>query len=261
MTAGPDSKDFWRLVREQDPDRYLSVLFAPKAARESLMALYAFGCELHRIPRVVSEPMLGEIRLQWWRDALTGADTTGSPVADRLREAMGRHGLPVPLLLGAIDARSFDLDDQPMPDETALKAYLTKTDGTLFALAAHILGGGPLKPDHAARAAGVAFGLSRLLRELPRDLEQGRYYLPGVAAGGATPVEAMRELARTSLTDARRALADTSSRLLPAFLPLANVESVLQASARLGDPASESVTVGPLRRQWNMWRAALRGRI
>ena len=44
-----------------------------------LAALYSFREELRRIPGLVSEPPLGEIRLQWWRDAIKGAREKTSP--------------------------------------------------------------------------------------------------------------------------------------------------------------------------------------
>ena len=60
-------------VRRHDPDRYLSALFAPAERRPLLFALYAFNHELARVAERVREPMLGEIRLEWWREAVEGA--------------------------------------------------------------------------------------------------------------------------------------------------------------------------------------------
>ncbi len=77
------------LVREADRDRYLATLFAPAAQRNALFALYAFNVEITRVRDLAREPMPGEIRLQWWREALTGereGEAAAHPVAAALRE-------------------------------------------------------------------------------------------------------------------------------------------------------------------------------
>ena len=68
------------LVREHDPDRYLATLFAPAYAREELFVLYAFDHEIGQVRRVVSEPMAGLVRLQWWRDACRQSRPAGRPL-------------------------------------------------------------------------------------------------------------------------------------------------------------------------------------
>ena len=60
-------------VRAADPDRYFSALFAPAALRPQLLVLYAFNAELARVAETVREPMLGAIRLEWWRETAEGA--------------------------------------------------------------------------------------------------------------------------------------------------------------------------------------------
>ncbi len=269
------------LVRKGDRDRYLAALFAPEAARPALLALAAFNIELARIGDIVSEPMLGEIRLQWWRDALAqlaAGQATGSPVADALGAAMRQHELPAPALLGMIDARTFDVSGDIMPDLPALKAYLNKTAGALFALHAHVLQGAALRPEEAAREAGLAFGLAGLMRDLPLHRARGRLFLPATAFtdAGIEPGEVLagvsdkrldqaltmlRGEAREALARARDALGDTHKDVRAAFLPLALVEPYLEALARPGhDPLREAADINPLRRLWRLTRAAMRGR-
>src|SRR5690554_2807603 len=98
------------IVREGDPDRYLSVLYAPEAKRDALFALYAFNVEVAAIRDRIKEPMAGEIRLQWWRDALTNG-IAGNPVADALMDAMNTYRLPLQAFIDYLDARIFDLYD------------------------------------------------------------------------------------------------------------------------------------------------------
>ena len=100
MEGAAKSDDFaWceALVRREDPDRWLASLFIPEAARRHVLALYAFNLEVARVREVVSEPMLGEIRLQWQRDALEkpdDGDVRANPVAAALLDAVARFDLP-----------------------------------------------------------------------------------------------------------------------------------------------------------------------
>src|SRR5215207_11715913 len=101
MTAAQDSSSAAAhceaLVRAADPDRYFAALFAPADKRPHLFALYAFSLEIARVREAVSDPMLGDIRLQWWRDALQGearGDVRANPVAAALDETVVRFRLP-----------------------------------------------------------------------------------------------------------------------------------------------------------------------
>ena len=61
------------LVRRHDRDRFQTALFVPAARRDALFALYAFNYEIARVRESVSEPTLGLIRLEWWRQSLDAA--------------------------------------------------------------------------------------------------------------------------------------------------------------------------------------------
>ena len=170
-------------ARSGEPDRYLAALLAPPAARGDLLALAAFTGELARVPSLVTrEPTMGEIRLQWWRDALAApalGARTGNPVADAICATVHRHDLPAPLLLDMIDAREVDLALHELADDNALAAYLWKSEGAPFALAAGILRpGASVDAQAAAAASGQAYGLARLLLGLPHALARGRVPLP-----------------------------------------------------------------------------------
>src|SRR3954447_26177762 len=105
------------LVREGDKDRFLATLFAPQKYRRALFVLYAVNLEVARTRELAREPMPGEIRLQWWRDALGGVgrgDVEAHPVAAALRDVVVRYRLPPRTLVALIDARTSDLYDEPM---------------------------------------------------------------------------------------------------------------------------------------------------
>src|SRR5262245_37465598 len=103
------------LVRESDKDRFVATLFAPAGRRRALYALYAFNVELARVREAAREPMPGEMRLQWWRDVLGGQPSgAAGPVAAALVNTAIRFRLPTHVLADMIEARSFDLYDDPM---------------------------------------------------------------------------------------------------------------------------------------------------
>lgn len=118
------------LVHEHDRDRWLASLFAPADKRPHLHALYAFNIEIARIRDVVSDPMPGEIRLQWWTEALEDAargDVQAHPVADAFLDTIAKFGLSRADFSTLIEARRVDLYDDPMPDMRALLAYCDAT--------------------------------------------------------------------------------------------------------------------------------------
>ena len=57
-------------LKKADPDRYRAALMSARQGREDLLILYAFHYELSKVPDVTSEPMLGQIRYEWWREAI-----------------------------------------------------------------------------------------------------------------------------------------------------------------------------------------------
>ncbi len=143
MALAPRDRRLSRAPAE--PDRYLAALAAPAGARDDLIALAAFAAEVRRIPRLVHDPLVGEIRLTWWRDAieaLARGEPAGHPIADAIAAPIRDGHFPVPRLTAFIDAMAFDLSPAPFADEQAREVYLGKTEGTLFRLALARLGAG-----------------------------------------------------------------------------------------------------------------------
>jgi phytoene synthase len=263
-------------ARQGDRDRYWTALFAAPAARADLLALYAFNAEVARIPYLVSEPMAGQIRLQWWRDAIDLAaedSRTGNPVADALALAVRRRGLPKSRLQSVVEAREFDLYTEPMGGVPELKTYLKATAGSMFSLAAQVLGASGADVETAAEFAGLAYGLAGLLRALPAHMARGHRFLPLPALEhwqpGSTPppdlrrqLSDVRDSARRNLQRFREAQGALPPDARPAFLPLALVEPALAQMDRPDfDPLTVTLEQGPLGRYWRLWTAALRGRI
>ena len=268
------------LVRMWDPDRFFAALFAPPGKRPHLMSLGAYNLEVARVRELVSEPMPGEIRLQWWRDVLQGrahGDAAGHPVAAALEDTITRFALPRPALIGLVDARVFDLYDDPMPSIGDLEGYCGETSSALVRLATLVLADGA-DPGGAEAAghAGVAYAIAGLLRAFPWHARRGQVYLPqdvlarhGVTRedivdgrggpGLAAALADMRALARHHHERAQARRSTIVPALAPAFLPVALVPAYLAAMERRDyDPLRTVVDIPRWRRLWIMWRAARR---
>lgn len=240
-----------QLVSEADKDRYISLLFCPEAMQPKLAAIYAFDIELEKIRRQVSEPQLGQIRLQWWRETLLTA-YAGEQVAHPLVAALAglRGTVPVSVfeaMLGAAEEAIFGKKPATLHD---LEAWLGRSSSMVMQAATMVLGGGS---PQLAGLAGVAFGLSRRLAHgehwlIPVD------WLPDSDA--AQRISALAQHAEQRLAEARAL--PLGKDLLPAVLP-ASV-SPLYIRAVMRQPLSPPL-VSPLRRQVSIWWAARRERI
>ncbi len=279
--AAGDADALCRIAaRAHEPDRYLSALLCPGPVRGDLIALAAFAGEIGRIPVIATEPMIGEIRLQWWRDALEAAQTgltSANPIADRFGEAIRRHDLPQAWIARAIDAQSGALDFKPPRDEVALKARLADEHASLFQLAARILG----QADNASTisaidTAAIAYGLACTLRDAPAALAHGRALVPQtILSARATTIEALRSdshkhaagialdlvaMAERAASDAKRELRNGPNAARLACLPLAMVTPYCNAAVKAGahwlDRAGDVV---PLTRAWRLLRARYGG--
>jgi phytoene/squalene synthetase len=164
-------------LRAADPDRYFSALFAPVSVRASLFALYAFNAEVARVAEAVREPMLGAIRLEWWRETAEGASKANPrnhDVARGLAALFASGAVALADLEALIAARAFDSSADRFADFAALQSYLDSTSGAVMRMAARILGGRP----ELTREAGLAYGLTGLVRSLPFHNGRHKLYLP-----------------------------------------------------------------------------------
>ena len=260
------------LVRDNDRDRWLASLFWPETARRHAHALLAFDIEIARVRESVSQPMLGEIRYQWWRDVIENDAPAGNPIAEALVDTIRRYNIGKDRLMALLEARSFDLYDDPMPSEAALENYLRDTSATLFESIARVLAPGRLPPP-CVDAAGRAYGLTGLLRKLPWQIMKGQLFIPldllerlklppeTVLAHRNSPglglvLQTLRARVRVHLREMREGLGGAgqgAAACLPAFL----CEPYLKRMERPGlDPFATPIELAPWRRQWVLWRAA-----
>jgi NADH dehydrogenase [ubiquinone] 1 alpha subcomplex assembly factor 6 len=270
------------LVRRHDRDRYQTALFAPAAGREALFALYAFNFEIARVRESVRQPMLGLMRLQWWREAIATA-YDGGPVR--------RHVVVAPLTAAIraaeptrghfehmIAARERDLDDAPPANLAALEDYAGASSGGLLVLALELLGVRDPAAIGAAREVGIAYALAGLLRAIPYLASTGRRMIPadiaeraglderGYFARRSSPALAaaaaeIAEAADRHLRAARARRGAIPRAALPALLPALIAGHALARLARAGhDPFAAALARPDPLQSWRLAAAALRGR-
>jgi len=269
------------MLRDTDRDRYLACLLSPEAKRSALAALYAFNAELARIRDLVHEPLPGEIRMQYWRDLLEGnahGSTEANPLAAALLTAVETHRLPRQTLVNMIEARIFDLYDDPMESRTSLEGYAGETASALIQLASLVLSPqDATKSADAAGHAGVAQAISGMLLLMPLHQRRGQVYIPleilsatgldreTFLAGTDKPrisaaIEAFAGLGRDHLAKARASA--LSPVIVPAFLPVALAEPVLVKAQKRGAAVLEGSLQEPQwRRQMRMALAGMRKKI
>lgn len=274
--SGGDAAEFCaNLVRNEDFERYAATLFVPADKRRALLALYAFNVEIGRVRDHISQPLPGEMRLQWWRDLLAGSEhggAEGNPVASELLRAFSDQGLSCQSLADLIDAHVFDIYDDPMPTLEALETYCHATSSALLSLGTRILATESDEAWHVARHAGVAQGIVDIIRALPLHASRRQLYLPlswlhehdvrveDVFAGVATPglhamIERLRAEAASQLDIAIDLLASLPEVALAAFLPIVPTRRAIDRIKPEADPfkRTEASRLGTL---WSLWRAA-----
>lgn len=280
MSAAPsnDAAAFCAdLVRARDFRTYAASLFVSPEARRAWLALAAFNAEVAHVRDHVSQPLPGEIRLQWWRDVLTGegrdaqGEAEANPVAAELLRAIAVHDLPIETFVRLIDAHVFDVYDDPMPDMAALEAHCRDTSAALYGLRAKVLGVNSPEAVRIAEHAGLAEGLVDTMLALPRHAARHQLYLPGDLMNlhgviaeefflrqASQPLkEALAHLRREAASQLQQAIAMLASAPVSsraAFLPLAVIGKNL-TRLELSEPFAPPL-LSRLGILWTTWRAA-----
>jgi NADH dehydrogenase [ubiquinone] 1 alpha subcomplex assembly factor 6 len=267
-------------VRCFDRDRFLTGLAAPPARRGDLFALYAFNLEIAKTAEVVSEAMIGRIRLQWWRDAI-GEAYDGRPkdhaILTALAAAIRERDLTQAYFERLIDAREKDLEDWQPASLGEMEAYAQETSVPLLLLALEILGHDSAPARAIAEPLGVAWALTGLLRAVPFLARRKRQILPRdmMAAGGVlvrdlmelrssaalnAVVEAVAARARERLTEARQVRPRPPRSAHSALLISSLAQGHLASLRRAGyDPFDERVQRSDPGAAWRLTWARMRG--
>ena len=178
--APPPADELEAHLARRDPDRWLSArLIEDRLARQEVLALYAFEDAIRSIAAAVSTPMLGEIRLAWWSEAIeeiaAGKPARAHPVLAAIDPALRAGRLTPEPLHALIAARHADLEPAPFPDEAHLDAFLQGAYATPMQAAASLLD--PARQISLAQT-GRAWGLAALIRDTPRWIAAGRRWAP-----------------------------------------------------------------------------------
>ena len=249
-------------MRRHDHDRFQTVLFAPAARREALFALYAFNYEIARVRETVTQPILGQMRLQWWREAIAAAFEGGPvrhhPVLEALTAAIRDLAPTQGHFEHMIDARESDLEAEPLPTLSALEDYAEATSARIVYVALEFLGARKPSAYQAAHHVGIAYALAGIMRALPFYARAGRQVIPADLARrtGLAEQDYLTLRSTPALRAAASELAGIASRhleraralrgmlpraALPALLPAVVAQHSLKRLRRAGynpfDPA------------------------
>lgn len=243
-----------KLVERGDPDRFLAVMAAPLAARAKLFPIYAFNLEVARAPWMTQEPMIAEMRLQWWRDVVAEPQPRAHEVMTPFHTLIQSANLPLAVIDQMVEARRWDIYREPFADMAAFADYLEQTGAGLMWLSALALGAPP-QAEAAVRGFGWAAALASYLRAVPELEARGRYPLPD---GRAEAVSKLAELGLERIATARQQSASIPRATRPALLAGWQAEKLLQQAK--ADPMA--VAEGRLqltefsRRGRLLWQAA-----
>lgn len=264
-------------MKAADRPAWLASLFAPADKRPGLQALHAFLIEIGSVRGKVREPLAGELRLQWWIDAIEGetrGDVRGHPVAAALLDTIQRHRLPRATLTGIVDGAREELYDEPIPTLEAFDERADRIQGAAIGVAARLLVGAetPLteKANEAGRAVAVAATIQNLARPSPRmavRIPLALLRAEGIGVAEVTTrrntpaiqaaIAALRVHADAAFEALRKERSTIPPLAAPAFLTANFVPRMLRATGRRGyDPFIDSIDLPQWRQQWILWRAA-----
>jgi len=259
---------------------YAALQFAPAHQRPGLIALFAYLAEIARVRSLVSDPMPGEIRLQWWRDTLAGeahGAVEANPLASALLQAIDHHKLPTAPLLAVLDARTFDLYDDAMPSIADFEGYGGEVWSSPMSLAASVLSDkSPAEFADLAGHGGVALTVARTLVHFSTWAGRGQCFLPTdlmqthgleremFAQRRVTPAltETLRAFSAYGLDHidkARDAARGGTSSANSVWLPLALARRTLQdVNSWALNPFVRPLTRPKWQRLFGLWRASKR---
>ncbi len=252
------------LVKRYDRDRFLTALFAPADGRERLLTLYAFNVEIARIRETVTEPIIGQMRLQWWRDVLNAISEgegppKGHPVAEPLADLIESHSLPLDPFMAVLEVREQDLSEDPPSKLNDLVALGVSDDQSLrtaedIATAWSLIGVSRAARFQALAGRGVLPRESMEKQGLAiQDLQN-----PESAQSSAIVISEVCDAARDHLAAARQKRNTVDLTGLPVFLLATLADSYLnglkRAKYQIHDLRVIRQRPAVARLWWNNWR-------
>lgn len=219
------------LLERADPERFRAAMAAPPRARSVLFPLYALNVEVARAPWVTREPMIAEMRLQWWREALVQIAKGENPRRHEVITPLSR--VLSPDLAARLDAmvavRRWDIYTDPFEDEAHFDRYIDETSGTLIWAAARSLGEAE---ESVVRDFSYGVGMANWLRAIPELEARGRVPL---LDGRTEAVAALADRALGRMERARAGRRGVSPQAAPALLAGWQAARILRQARR--DPS------------------------
>lgn len=241
-------------LKTADPDRVRAAMFAEEEVRARLLLLYAFHLELAKVPELVSEPMIGQIRYQWWRDAIAEIYETNSvrkhEITTPLRSLLLDYDIPRFWVDQLINGRERDIDPRPFEGLTEAQDYCNSTSGALLKIAVKLCGS---EPANGVEAAGIAWGMTGLARAY--------CYYHGTMLSEVS-FNRLCEVAKAKHKAAIDPLKQMSSEAFPAVAYAALIPPYLKRLTKTGyDPKKQQVSYIAFRKQTRLLGAVLRGKV
>jgi phytoene synthase len=259
---------------------YYSLLFLPRERRAAIVALHALRREVDGVVREIREPAVAQAKLGWWREEVSRIyhGRAQHPVALALAGVTGTYGLDEAQLLDVVEAAQMDLQYNAYPDFDALKAYCRLAAGTLSRLSARVCGSTDERTLEFAGDLGIAFALTRVIRDVGEDARRDRIYVPlhelarfGITSDDLAQARETGDFARLMTFEVQRAEAcyENAFAKLPAvdrkaqrpLLAMAAIDRTLLREIRAGGyhVLTQRTSLTPLRKLWIAWRAWLKG--
>ena len=240
-------KNVFKVAKDHDYDRYLCTLYAGSKYRATIMTLLAFNYELGKIRETISEQMIGDIKLAWWREAIEGlyeGQVRSHYILKSMKKVIEKSNLPKKILLEMVEAREVDFIETPMDNISDLKSYALKTGGNLAKISA-IAGDAKEKEQQSAYLTGGVWALVGILRAVQFQAMQNHTLLPldeltknnlsivELASGDQekdllTIFNNIILVAQSLLNEAREICPKPSKNILPIFLPAIIAENYMK---------------------------------
>lgn len=263
----------------KDSDNYVPLLFLPSELRGPVASILTFQQEMDRIPYLVSEPMPGEVRLQWWREVFLGkreGEANANPLANSVLSTIKRFNLPQDGFVRFLDAKVFDLYNDPMPDRDSLEGYLGETNSFVYHMISLINGiNNDTKLADACGHAGVALGIANLILQLPFHLDKQQTYVPvdlieACGIDGAawlssethnhmSAYHGFAALGQEHIKKAKLEIAKFPKDKQTVFLSLSFADLVFKRANKKTKNLRTRIIISPLSRQWALWKMSLFG--
>ncbi len=251
MDAGNTGDDLVAQVRRGDYERFLAIQVAPEGKRAALYAMAALNSEIASVAEIVSEALIGHIRLAWWREALeeieAGKTPRNHPLVLALADVQRVYPRVFPFLYEMIEARGADLDESLIADETSWRSYCDHTAGALHMAFGFVLDEACARENETLiRDAAQGCAMIGLVRAIPYMAAQGFMRFPAARLEkfqltSLAPTESLRNFVREIIADAENLIA------IKKYNPKLQALHALVVLAQLGQHQLARVSHDPYR--------------